>query len=115
MFASIKPEALGINVPKEVIGTLTISKKHDNFVLTPLPMMENVAVAAVDKLDSISPHFNWRLPQNSHGLHSSHNLTGEKAFMDMGKVVEKVTMMIKIGGCGFRVHIFFHDFLFSSM
>ena len=72
-------------------------------------------MAAVDKLDSISPHFNWRLPQNSHGLHSSHNLTGEKAFMDMGKVVEKVAMRIKIGGSGFRVHIFFHYFLFSSM
>jgi hypothetical protein len=95
MFASIKPEVLGIIVPKEVMGTLTISKNHDTFVLTPLAMMENMAVAAVDKRDSIIPHFNWRLPQNSHGFHCSHNLTGEKAFMDMRKVVEKVAMRFK--------------------
>ena len=104
MYTSVKGSALGMTLPKEPIpGKLRISRHHEKFVYTELEGLEETFDDVTQQLNKINPEFNWRVPGNVHGPHSSSNLTGEKIALDLSQVPENTRMQFKVSGCSFRV------------
>ena len=105
MLPTVDPEAIGITIGNKMIeGKLVKSSFHKNFICTQFPSLKNVLKECVAKLNATSPQFNWRMPANVHGPHSTHIVDGEKVHVNMNNMREHgLEMKFKITGCGFRV------------
>jgi hypothetical protein len=106
MLATTKATMFDIVLPKEpLMAPLVVSNIHDKYTLIPLPALKPVVDNIVSRLNNNMSGIVWSAPTNSHGIHESGNMIGEKDDLDMSKIKENIMMKVKLTGVGIRVSI----------